>query len=290
MDEDAQFSALLCEYVLLADALWAIKGRVAEEVLKRYPAVEEYDKVHRDMKALLRNALNPADQQFLRDTDNGVTSNAEDRKRRKTILHRINRWFNEIRIAVYQDTEATSSVVGVATAENPIMGKSMYIAYYSDQDDYSETDDSNDDWEAGAFDCPPVIDIQIAENPEDDSPAVVETKSKRKGTTKRTPRRSPKSPSSSAESDSSTESFETLNNIDDFDAFVDQVINFALYKFDQKIDIVVCDDEDEEDDDGDDKITASVNPIADLQLPEAPVHSPTMDSLKSRFKQLLSVS
>jgi hypothetical protein len=40
MDEDAQFSALLCEYVLLADALRAIKDRVAEEVLKRYPTIE----------------------------------------------------------------------------------------------------------------------------------------------------------------------------------------------------------------------------------------------------------
>jgi hypothetical protein len=166
MDEDAQFSALLCEYVLLADALRAIKGRVAEEVLKRYPAVEEYDKVHRDMKALLRNALNPADQQFLRDTDNGVTSNAEDRKRRKTILHRINRWFNEIRIAVYQDTEATSSVVGVATAENPIMGKSMFIPYYSDDDDYIEETDSSEDWEKGEFDSP--VNVQVSKKAEQD--------------------------------------------------------------------------------------------------------------------------
>jgi hypothetical protein len=273
MDEDAQFSALLCEYVLLADALRVVKEKVAEEVLKRYPSVEEYDKVHRDMKALLRNALNPADQQFLLDTDSGVgTAGAEDKKRRKTLIHRINRWFNEIRIAVYQSTEVTSTGVGLATADYPIAGKSMYIAYYSDDEDYSETDNSDEDREAGGFDIVPVH-VQVAETLEvaspADSPALVESKVKRKSA-KKPQRRSPKSPSSSVESKASTESFETLNDIDDFDEFVDQVINFAFSKFNQKIDIVICDDEDEDADDGDEKVTAPVKPLVDLQLRDAP--------------------
>jgi hypothetical protein len=289
MDEDTQFSALLCEYVLLADALRVVKDKVAEEVLKRYPTVEEYDKVHRDIKALLRNALSPSDQQFLRDTDSGVNTGAEDKKRRKTIIHRINRWFNEIRIAVYQDvTIATNDdETAGASADNPIAGKSMFIPYYSDDDDYSEETDSNDGWEKGEFDSPVNVQVGKKKTEEDDpQPAVMESKPKRKST-KAPSRRNPKSPDSSVVSDVSAESFETLNNIDDFDEFVENVVDFALHKFNQKIEIVLCDDEDDEND-GDEKVEASVIPPVSLQLPDVPVHSPIIDTLESRFKQKLS--
>jgi hypothetical protein len=113
---------------------------------------------------------------------------------------------------------------------------------------------------------------------------------KRKRKSTKTPsRRSPKSPDSSVASDISTESFETLNNIDEFDEFVERVVEFALHKFNQKIDVVLCDDEDDEDD-GDEIVVASVIPPFDLDLPDVPVHSPIFDTLESRFKQLLDVS